>query len=189
MGLDYTPSMLEGLHIKADIAGIELNAVQGDIRDFELNQQFDMIFIPFNSLQHIYSIKDLESVFTQVKKHLKSGGYFLFDVFNPSIDFMVEGRGDYRKNYQFKNDEGVEVIISERCEYDAATQINRAFWKYNIGGVESIEMLDMRCFYPQEIDAALYYNNFEIVHKYGWYDETLFEKNHMKQIFVCKVKD
>jgi hypothetical protein len=46
----------------------------------------------------------------------------------------------------------------------------------------------MRQFFPQEIEALLWYNGFLIERKYGGYDEQAFASDSPKQLLVCRVK-
>jgi hypothetical protein len=83
-----------------------------------------------------------------------------------------------------------KVVVTENNTYDTATQLNRVKWYYKIGGrpTESIKELNMRIYYPQELDALLHYNGFAIESKYGDYDETPFSSSSSKQIVVCSVR-
>ena len=81
-GVDYTPSMLEQARAKAAKAGLEISFIEADIRTLDLQEQFDFIFIPFNSIHHLYGNKDLFRALEGVKKHLKDGGLFLFDQYS-----------------------------------------------------------------------------------------------------------
>ena len=58
-GVDYTPSMLEQAKSKAAEAGLKINFIQADIRTLNLQEKFDLIFIPFNSIHHLYRNEDL----------------------------------------------------------------------------------------------------------------------------------
>jgi hypothetical protein len=44
----------------------------------------------------------------------------------------------------------------------------------------------MRQFFPQEIDALLWYNGFLIEHKYGNHAEAEFSSEAWKQLIVCR---
>lgn len=44
----------------------------------------------------------------------------------------------------------------------------------------------MRMFFPQELDSYLEWNGFHIIHKYGGFEEEVFDDNSAKQIFVCQ---
>jgi len=185
MGLDCSDSMLDTARRKAAAEGVDLELVKADMRTFDLQRRFSTIFIPFNSLQNTYSVADLELVFANVKAHLSPGGVFLFDVFNPSIRFMVERENERKEALRFHLDDGREIVVMERCRYDAASQVNRAVWYFTINNVEREERLDMRCFFPLEMDALLKYNGFAIVKKFGSFEEAPFESGSQKQIYVC----
>lgn len=189
MGLDICESMLATARKKADDAALDIDFVKGDIRDFDLGRQFSTILIPFNSLQHTYCLDDLESVFDRVRKHLAPGGLFIFDIFNPSIHLMVAREKVAVEEYRFTLDDGTEVTVAEQCRYDAAEQVNRVKWHFRLGREEKTERLDMRCFFPLEMDALLKYNGIEVQEKFGYYDESRYVSESAKQIYVCTMKD
>ena len=56
-GVDHTPSMLEQAKSKATEAGLDINFIEADIRTLDLQEQFDLIFIPFNSIHHFTETK------------------------------------------------------------------------------------------------------------------------------------
>ncbi len=59
---------------------------QGDIRHFNLNQTFDVALALFHVISYQTSNNDLMEVFATVRKHLKQGGIFIFDVwYGPTV--------------------------------------------------------------------------------------------------------
>jgi hypothetical protein len=46
--------------------------------------------------------------------------------------------------------------------------------------------MDMRLYFPQELDAYLESNGFNILHKYGSFEKEAFKDHSEKQIFVCQ---
>jgi hypothetical protein len=44
-------------------------------------------------------------------------------------------------------------------------------------------------FFPQEIDALLHYNGFEVEKEYGNHEEAPFVDSSYKQIIVCRAVD
>lgn len=186
-GFDYTSSMLGQAKVKASEAGLEINFIEADIRSLNLQEKFDFIFIPFNSIHHLYKNEDLFKAFNGVKNHLKEGGLFLLDCFNPNIQYIVEGEKEQRKIAEYTTEDGRAVLIKQTMRYESATQINRIEWHYFINGeFHSIQNLDMRLFFPQELDSYLEGAGFEITHKFGSFEEERFENKSEKQIFVCK---
>ena len=186
-GVDYTPSMLEQAKVKASEAGLEINFIAADIRTLNLQEEFDLIFIPFNSIHHLYENKDLFKTLKVVKKHLKNGGLFLLDCFNPNIQYIVESTKEQTKIATYTTSDGREVIIKQTMRYESATQISRIKWHYFINGeFNSVQNLDMRMFFPKELDAYLEWSGFNIIHKFGGFEEEVFKDNSEKQVFVCQ---
>ncbi len=185
-GVDACASMLDRARDKATARNLAPTLVEGDMRTLSLGRRFALVFIPFNSLQCIYTIEDVERVFETVAGHLLEDGLFLFDIFNPGIRFMVEMDGEPVERYRGTLDDGREVVVFENCRYDAAGQVNRVVWHHRIGSEQTVSKLDMRCFWPLEMDALLRYNGFEVIHKFGDFGEGPFQADSPKQVYVCK---
>ncbi len=186
-GVDYSSSMLEQAKIKASEAGLEVRFIEADIRTLALHEKYDFIFIPFNSIHHLYKNEDLFKTFKVVKNHLKEGGLFLLDSFNPSIQIIVEGEKENKEIAKYTTKDGRDVRIKQIMRYERKTQINRIEWHYFINGeFNSIQNLDMRVFFSQEFDSYLEWNGFDIIHKFGSFEEEIFNDNSEKQIFVCQ---
>lgn len=186
-GVDYTSSMLEQAKLKASQAELEVEFIEADIRTLDLPKKYDLIFIPFNSIHHLYQNEDLFKAFRVVKNHLKAGGLFLLDCFNPNIQFIVEGEKEQKEIAEYTTNDGREVLIKQTMRYENKTQINRIEWHYFINGeFNSIQNLDMRLFFPQELDAYLEWNGFHIIHKFGNFEEEAFNDHSGKQIFICQ---
>ena len=187
-GVDYTPSMLEQAKSKAAEAGLKINFIQADIRTLNLQEKFDLIFIPFNSIHHLYRNEDLFKALACVKNHLKEGGLFLLDCFNPDIQYIVESEKGQVVIAEYTTDDGREVLIKQTMRYESATQINRIEWHYFINEeFHSTQNLDMRLFFPQELDSYLEQAGFDIVHKFGGFEEEPFRNESEKQIYVLSI--
>ena len=186
-GVDFTKSMLEEAQAKAAERGLAIDFIEADIRTLHLPEQYDFIFIPFNSIHHLYTNDDLYKALGTVKKHLKEGGLFLLDCFNPNIQYIVEGEKEPHQIAAFTTKDGRNVIIKQSMRYEKAAQINRIEWHYYINGTfHSIQNLDMRLYFPQELNAYLEHSGFTIVHKFGSFDEKAFKDCSEKQLFVCR---
>lgn len=184
-GVDHTSSMLEKAKEKASEAGLEVEFIEADIRSLDLRRKYDLIFIPFNSIHHLYQNEDLFKAFDAIKNHLKPGGLFLMDCFNPNIQYMVEHEKKTIEVAKYITKDRRKVLIKQSMRYESTTQINRIEWQYFINGeFDSIQNLDMRLFFPQELDSYLKWAGFSIIHKFGSFDEEAFTYNSEKQIYV-----
>lgn len=187
-GVDNSHSMLEQAKLKAFKEGVEIDFIEADIRRLDLPNKYDLIFIPFNSVHHLYQNQDLFDTLSVVRKHLKDDGLFLFDCYNPNIRYIVEAEKEKNKIAEYVTDDGRKVLIEQTMRYDSMTQINRIEWHYFINdSFHSVQNLDMRMYFPQELDAYLNWNGFTIIHKFGSFDEECFNNDSEKQIFVCKL--
>ena len=185
-GADLSASMLDRAREKAATAGLDLTLTLGDMRSLRLGRVFAMVFIPFNSLQSVESVDDVVAVFDTVRAHLAPGGRFVFDVFNPDFRYLLERSEGWHPVRTYMGGDGVEVTVTERCRYDAARQVNEVTWRIVRGGEERVEHLDMRCFYPHEIDALLRLGGYRCLARYGDFDGSAFVADSPKQIFVCE---
>ena len=181
-GVDYTTSMLNQAIAKAEKEHLSIDFVKEDIRTLDLGKKFDFIFIPFNSIHHLYKNEDLFKVLEMVKKHLRRNGVFLLDCFNPNIRYIVHGEKKKETTAEYTTDDGRKVVIKQTMCYENATQINRIRWHYYIDGVfHSIQNLDMRMY--------LKCSGFNIIHKFGSFKEDDFCNDSEKQIYVLSLKN
>ena len=102
-GLDLSPSMLAHARTKAEQAGVEISFVEGDCRAFELRRRFALIFMAFNSMQHLHDHASLTNLFSSVRKHLSPGGQFIFDVFNPKISILARSPEERRPEREYED--------------------------------------------------------------------------------------
>ena len=184
-GIDKSESMLA--RAKEKTAGHDpVTWHLGDIRAFDFGRKFKMIFLPFNSIAHLHDFQSIRACFEAVKKHLDAEGRFIVDFFNPELAFLTRDDEQPRLVSEYPDpDSKNTVVLTETNRYDKATQINHITWHYKIGDRAFTAALDMRIFYPQELEALLLYNGFNIENKYGDFDKSPFTSESIKHIFVC----
>jgi len=125
-----------------------------------------------------------------VKKHLKEDGLFIFDCFNPNIRYIVDAEKNRQVVAEYATEDGRNIRIEQEMRYESAAQINRIAWHYFIDGeFDSVQKLDMRMFYPKELDAYLESAGFTILHKFGGFGEEAFTDDSDKQIFILTKSD
>ena len=190
LGLDLSEAMLERAREKAKAAGVSAKFVQGDIRDFQLGKKFELIFLPYNSMQHLKRRGELEALFSCVRQHLTDDGRFILDVHHPDLELLKRKPGEiFSLGREVKGEDGM-IVAGEEVNYDEASQVYSIRWHYTRpGGDETrIEELELRMFFPQELDALLTYNNLEIREKYGNFTGKPFATGDTKQILVCALQ-
>ena len=190
-GVDISKAMLDWARLKAAKTGVNIRFLQGDMRSFALGEKFKFIFIPAQSLSHLHTRAEVEDCFSCVRQHLADEGRFLIELFNSSVRMLAREAGRrYPVSQHEDTKNGSQVLVTEEVHYDAASQINHISWFFRHEGSnqEKVLSFEMRQFFPQEIDALLWYNNFLIEHKYGNYNEEEFSSDARKQLIVCRPK-
>jgi len=66
-------------HRKAGEAAHPLKLVAGDMRAFQFKTKFRCVLIAGNSLCHLLTNRDFESLFEMYQDHLEPGGWLLID--------------------------------------------------------------------------------------------------------------
>ena len=162
--------------------------IYGDMRSFKIDKKFDYIFIAFNTLLHILTNQDAQKCFRCIRKHLKPGGEFIFDIVNPHPMFL------YRSSEKilvmdFKDSMSDEIIeIYESCKYEPISEICDISWEYRYkSGMKKSKRFDykMRMYFPDTINRLLIENNFKIKDMYGDYDMGSFGLESHVQIYRC----
>jgi ubiquinone/menaquinone biosynthesis C-methylase UbiE len=190
-GIDISDSMLGEAIRKSSEAGIAVEWVKADIRNFELGKKFPLVIFPFNTIAILWEVTDLEACLTCVKRHLAPSGRFVIDVFNPDLHFLVRNPTERFPHAEYPDpDSRGTIVVTESNVYDAARQISRVkfFFKFPGQAEEVAEEIEIRIYFPQELAALLKYNGFAIESKFGNYDETPFDSASPKQLIVCSAR-
>ena len=190
-GIDISEDMLALAKLKASTDRLNIRFVQGDMRNFDLGETFKFIFIPAQSLSHLHTRAEIEDCFACVRRHLASEGRFLLELFNSSIKLLAREPNRRYDVGQYEDPKGgFPVFVTEEVRYDLASQINHIRWFFQDErrNEETVLSFEMRQFFPEEIDALLWYNGFMIEHKYGSFDEREFSSDAPKQLIVCRPK-
>jgi SAM-dependent methyltransferase len=186
-GLDVSGPMLELARRKAASAGLAVEWVFADCRDFTLPGRFRLVFIAANALQHLHDSASSEAFFSCVRRHLEPEGEFILDVFNPDVA-KLSRRPEER--YWFRDIAGPEgtIRVEVASWYDAAAQVLHfeLFYLDPGGSLLRTKRVGMRCFFPQELDLLCRRAGWMVVEKFGNHDQSPFVAESPQQIVVCK---
>lgn len=76
--------------IAAEGLSARAGAETDDIRSFRSSRRFNLVISPFRSLQHLLTPADQRRALDTAYAHLRPGGRFIIDVFNPSIPMLAD---------------------------------------------------------------------------------------------------
>jgi SAM-dependent methyltransferase len=188
-GLDLSRELLAHARLKAKGLGLDVVWQEGDLRTFELGRAFSLVLLPYNAFNHLLTLDDVRHCFRAVQRHMDRSARFVIDTFQPSLSFLSECHGEPRRICAYVDPDGRgRVVMTERNDYDPATQVNRVHWHYEINGRADarVDELVMRIVFPQELDALIELSGFVIEDKWGDYDQSPFGSTSPKQLVVCR---
>jgi SAM-dependent methyltransferase len=186
-GLDIVPAMLERARQKA--GGLPVRWVEADVRSFQLETQFRLIFATTGVVEHMLTRQDQEALLARVREHLAPDGLFALDVALPTLvsdgDIVEE-----QPWFSYEDEQGRTVEVSGTSRYDPATQINVeiATRRWQGGdGQEHVHRapLALRFSDAHEFTALLRACGFTVVAQYGDYDRGPLTPESTTLVTVC----
>ncbi|SDH09468.1 Methyltransferase domain-containing protein [Alteribacillus persepolensis] len=176
-GVDLSPALLK----KAiDLtSNLPVQYQRSDIRDVPLLSEYDVAFNLFTSFGYFTDDAENELVFTRATEALRSGGWFCFDYLNPS----------YVRNHLVPEDESVKdgLHITQKREMSPDFVYKKITIQENDMKREYQERVKL---YEQpQLMEMLKRNQFDVLHVFGDYDASRYEKEESpRQIFICQKK-
>ncbi|HRI66755.1 MAG TPA: class I SAM-dependent methyltransferase [Polyangium sp.] len=173
VGVDRSIEMLDDLRARLrdepDDVQAHVTLKRGDMRQAKLGRRFPLVLCPFNAFLHLYGREDVEKFLARVRAHLTPRGEFIFDVSMPEPAELARdpARAYHTPRFRYPSEDGSSetlVRYSERFDYDKLRQVLFVSMEFSPvdGGEPWMTPLAHRQFYPQELEALLHYNGFEI---------------------------
>jgi hypothetical protein len=160
-----------------------------DARSMDLGRRFVLAFMASNSLQHLQDLASLRAFFSRVRAHLEPEGLLILDVFHPSIAKLGRFLGTPYPHKTFNLPDGRRIDVEADSEYIADGQLLHFVLTYRHQGQPvCTKDVRMRCFFPEELLALCEWGGFEVIGRFGDYDETPFQACSPKQIVLCRLR-
>ena len=189
-GVDLAAPMLDHARSKSRAAGLDVDWVQADARDFDLGRRFDLVFMTGPAFQAFLTRDDQDQMLGCVKRHLAEGCVFAFDNRNPS-GHDPRSHADEEVWQTFIDVGGRLVTISGTQDFDAAAMTK--FWttwrRWSDGDrrVERRSRTACRFMDAIEQNALLHENGFEVVHQLGDWDRAPLTKRSEEISSICRL--
>ncbi|OFX67887.1 MAG: hypothetical protein A2X12_07320 [Bacteroidetes bacterium GWE2_29_8] len=159
-----------------------------DIRNFDLNMEFDSIISLFHVMSYQTSNEDLNNVFKMANKHLKKGGVFCFDCwYGPGV---ITDKPEIREKTYDNN----EIIIKRKAIPTMLINENRVNVKYEIEITDKQsnekakieEEHNMRYLFKPEIELIAKNNGLKLMGCFEWMQKTEPNENTWYAFLVIK---
>ncbi len=175
VGVDHGAAMLADLRARLRREPKEVRArvraVRGDMRRARLHTRFDLVVATFNTALHLYTRHDVEQFLARVREHLGPRGRFVVDLSMPVPADLARPPSLPFHAPRFRHPSaGVVVKNRERFDYDPVRQVLFVSMEFEPVAAPAdawVTPLAHRQFFPQEWEALLHYNGFEVEHVFG----------------------
>ena len=196
MGVDQSAPMLRDLkrRIKAEPQEVRarLRTLTADMRRLRLKTRFPLVICPFNTALHLYSRTDVEHFLERARKHLTPRGQFVMDLSIPVLEDLQRDPTRAFSAPRFRHPSIDQVVrYREHFDYDRIRQImfvSMEFEPLNDPKRSWVTPLAHRQFFPQEWEALLHYNGFEIEKVEGDFHGGLLDRYSDVMVWHCRVR-
>ncbi|MFT3766744.1 MAG: class I SAM-dependent methyltransferase [Minicystis sp.] len=189
-GVDLSAPMLADLRARLreepEAVRDRVTVRRGDMRAFRAGRRFPLIICPFNAFLHLYERRDVERFLARAREHLTPKGELVFDISVPQPEELARdpARAYHAPRFRYPGKDGRPgpmIRYTERFDYDGLRQVLFVAMEFapTDGGDPWMTPLAHRQFYPQEIEALLHYNGFDLVERYGdFFRSPLASRSH-----------
>jgi SAM-dependent methyltransferase len=170
VGVDWSRPMLDDARerLRQTPADVQrrVSLVRGDMRSVRLGQRFPLVICTFNTALHLYTRRDVERFLGRVRAHLAPRGRLVVDMSTPRFEDLARDPGRPYHAPRFRHPTaGVIVKNREHFDYDPVRQVlfvSMEFEPVKRPKEAWVTPLAHRQFFPQEWEALLHYNGFDV---------------------------
>ncbi|KQC05277.1 MAG: hypothetical protein APR54_08415 [Candidatus Cloacimonas sp. SDB] len=170
-GIDKSLNMLDIAKNKLKNENIPVEFLHSDIRNYSLNQKYDIVLMMFAVLSYQITNDDLIKTLQNVREHLDENGILIADLwYGPAV---LNLRPENRLKIFDHDDQKIVRISSGRLNLIEQTcEIRINLWK--IQGSKIINEIEekhtMRYFFPQELQLLFHFCDLKLI-KIGKFPE------------------
>lgn len=194
-GLELSSLMLDRARTRTnhlpEAVQARLQWVRGDMANFSLpNQQFQLIFIAYNSFWLLTDPAAQEACLACVARHLAPGGRFILDLFPPNADDYTDETGIAQR--LAVPHRGRDILRLKDYVYDGARHLAISDVRYYAETPTGVSELLGRFSYalrlapPEEVRLLLQRQGFRILQEFGTYTREPLEPDSSRAIFVTE---
>jgi SAM-dependent methyltransferase len=184
---DYSQPILDIAKEKAQKINVNLEILQGDMRETQWNKEFDVVLNLFQSLGYFKTDEEDKKVLSNVFTALKDGGKFLLDVRNPDYIFPTIKKGNnaaLKPCYPIHNRGSLKVkeevvepnIWKVTFDWQMGGSVTRNYWTH------------VRLYNLNELTQMFEEEGFSIEKVWGDYDGSEYQPEISKRLIILAKK-
>jgi SAM-dependent methyltransferase len=200
-GLDISAYMLQKCRAKLEKQTEEVQKrvrlVQGNMTDFNTDETYPLVTIPFRPFQHLISVEEQKACLQCINRHLIPQGLLIFDLFHPFPPRLV-----YDPKYTAEIEDLPEIELPDGRTLRRTSRISGFHRDKQYNDVELIHYVShpdgrterlvdafpMRYFFRYEVEHLLDLCGFQVIDLFGDFARSSFSTNSPEMIFVAEKK-
>jgi SAM-dependent methyltransferase len=182
LAVDGSAGMVKEARSKCRAFRSSIRVTQQDMRFLKINKRVEVCTCMFDSLNHLLTLRDLQSTVRGIGRALAPGGWLIFDVNNEQC---------YRTLWQ-----GTQTVHHHDFDlylenhYLPASRTARSMvhlhWKGKVRRKDGREVVTERCFTPVELRNTLVKSGFEVLESTDFNFSTVPSMGKLKSWWVAK---
>jgi len=197
-GLDLSEYMLSECRQKLQKKDNDIQSrtrlIQGDMRNFKIDDTFSTTIMPFRPFQHLIDAGDQLSCLKNINKHLAKKGRLIFDVFQVNLEIITRPlSGEEIEDLpQCELPDGRKLRRTGRLTaYQRAEQYNDVELIYYLTDTNGttkriVHAFPMRYFFRYEVEHLLARCGFKIIDLFGDFDKSPLTDDSPEMIFIAE---
>ncbi|HAG81687.1 MAG TPA: hypothetical protein DCL61_11075 [Cyanobacteria bacterium UBA12227] len=177
--VDASEKMLAALNQKLQNAKLSATILQADVRNFTIENSFELAILPFHSFSELITSDDQLAALNSIYNCLTKGGHFICTLHNPALR-LKSADGCLRLNGHFQYENGT-LCISGFENYDKRKHVVNRMQFYELyddqGILRSKRFLEMQFCPIEKLEFETLANKvgFKTVAFYGDYSRSEFK--------------
>lgn len=181
VGIDASEEMVSQMRAKP--GGEAIPVVMGDFGDVEVDDEFPLIYLVFNTIFGLLTQGRQVECFENVADHLEPGGRFIIDCFVPDVKRFDQ----YNTRMGVSSIKSVEEHMYEMTIYEPVDQrLSTHVVKRNADGQTVVLPVEIRFAWPSELDLMARLAGLELEDRFGWYDLRPFTEQSKAHMSIYK---
>lgn len=186
-GLDVSKNMIERLQKRLPPEDHSRLWIQ-DAVTMRLPYKFGLVVAPFRVFAHLITVEDQLDCLNNVWEHLEPGGRFIFDLYVPNLDLLLNGiRNQQDFDGEYEAGKKLRRVVSMSA--DLINQISHVHMEF-IWDEEGREQkakwaFEMRFFFRHEIEHLVRLSKLKLDTIYGDFDRRALSERSKDFVVVC----
>jgi SAM-dependent methyltransferase len=179
--VDYSEGMLAVLRKKLQKNRLSCRVFNMDITELSLQDRFNLIFIPFNSISEIVDKSKHKQTLERIRAHLTDRGFFICTLQNRKVR-VKSMDGGLKLLGEFPTDSGGSLVVHSQLSYDASAHLAHGFQLYEIFSDQN-DLIEKRTletnfylFEKSEFEELVHSAGLRVEELYGDYDYSEFDE-------------